>query len=328
MIERDDKIVPADFLKYLPQARGMFKSSDAWPALSTTASWVLQGWWGRLALASWSPSPPNPLSPDSPMFLCHRVHLGPKREKLHHGASWFHDSELLGNWFPPFPCRKTFWSVCFPYYKSRAILSSQSRPEIKIFPPKRCHVLRHAGTKNCRTRLCAWLRAQSLSHVHVATPWTAVCQAPLSMEFSRQEYWSGLPFLVIQALFHTRFALDIIRIPKAGFLQTKGLSPCVSVSLPNTHQKLPWPPACSTTTSQGSFSSSTTTNSLSLLYLFPFLSHMPCGISVSWSGIEPVPLAVEVWSLNHRTIEEFLLPLTFWPASSGSTPFSMHNPLK
>ena len=27
-----------------------------------------------------------------------------------------------------------------------------------------------------------------------ATPWTVVHQAPPSMEFSRQEYWSGLPF--------------------------------------------------------------------------------------------------------------------------------------
>ena len=26
------------------------------------------------------------------------------------------------------------------------------------------------------------------------TQWTVACQAPLSMEFSRQEYWSGLPF--------------------------------------------------------------------------------------------------------------------------------------
>ena len=26
-----------------------------------------------------------------------------------------------------------------------------------------------------------------------ATPWTVACQASLSMEFSRQEYWSGLP---------------------------------------------------------------------------------------------------------------------------------------
>jgi len=26
------------------------------------------------------------------------------------------------------------------------------------------------------------------------TPWTVAHQAPPSMEFSRQEYWSGLPF--------------------------------------------------------------------------------------------------------------------------------------
>ena len=26
------------------------------------------------------------------------------------------------------------------------------------------------------------------------TPWTVACQAPLSMELSRQEYWNGLPF--------------------------------------------------------------------------------------------------------------------------------------
>ena len=41
-----------------------------------------------------------------------------------------------------------------------------------------------------------------MSHVHVkslspvqlfATLWTVACQAPLSMGFSRQEYWSGLP---------------------------------------------------------------------------------------------------------------------------------------
>ena len=29
----------------------------------------------------------------------------------------------------------------------------------------------------------------------VATPWIVACQAPLSMGFSRQEYWSGLPSL-------------------------------------------------------------------------------------------------------------------------------------
>ena len=37
--------------------------------------------------------------------------------------------------------------------------------------------------------------AQSLSHVQLfATPWTVAFQATLSMGFSRQEYWSGLPF--------------------------------------------------------------------------------------------------------------------------------------
>ena len=28
----------------------------------------------------------------------------------------------------------------------------------------------------------------------LATPWTVACQASLTMGFSRQEYWSGLPF--------------------------------------------------------------------------------------------------------------------------------------
>jgi len=32
------------------------------------------------------------------------------------------------------------------------------------------------------------------SRLTLATPWTVACQAPLSMRFSRQEYWSGLPF--------------------------------------------------------------------------------------------------------------------------------------
>ena len=37
--------------------------------------------------------------------------------------------------------------------------------------------------------------AQSFSHVQLfVTPWTVACQALLSKEFSRQEYWSGLLF--------------------------------------------------------------------------------------------------------------------------------------
>ena len=36
---------------------------------------------------------------------------------------------------------------------------------------------------------------KSLSRVRLfVTPWAVAYKAPLSMEFSRQEYWSGLPF--------------------------------------------------------------------------------------------------------------------------------------
>ena len=38
------------------------------------------------------------------------------------------------------------------------------------------------------------MKVNSLSRVRLlATPWTAAHQAPPSMEFSRQEYWSGMP---------------------------------------------------------------------------------------------------------------------------------------
>ena len=41
---------------------------------------------------------------------------------------------------------------------------------------------------------CACMRAQVLSRVLLfETPWTIAYQAPLSMVFPRQEYWSGLP---------------------------------------------------------------------------------------------------------------------------------------
>ena len=49
----------------------------------------------------------------------------------------------------------------------------------------------------------AWkykVKVKSLSHVWLlATPWTAAYQAPLSMGFSRQEYWSGVPLPSVNA---------------------------------------------------------------------------------------------------------------------------------
>ena len=45
------------------------------------------------------------------------------------------------------------------------------------------------------TSFYRYAHVQSLSPVWLfAIPWTAACQAPLSMGFSRKEYWTGLPF--------------------------------------------------------------------------------------------------------------------------------------
>ena len=49
-------------------------------------------------------------------------------------------------------------------------------------PQKKRHC---AGPKLLLLFRCVWL---------FETPWTVARQAPLSMGFSRQEYWSGLPF--------------------------------------------------------------------------------------------------------------------------------------
>ena len=47
--------------------------------------------------------------------------------------------------------------------------------------------------------------AQSLGHVQLfAIRWTVALQAPLSMAFFRQEYWSGLPFPLQWNIFYSR----------------------------------------------------------------------------------------------------------------------------
>ena len=57
------------------------------------------------------------------------------------------------------------------------------------------------------------LIVQSLSHVRLcATPWTVAHQAPLSVGFSKQEYWSGLPFPEYYLL-NTYYVLD--NLPRA-----------------------------------------------------------------------------------------------------------------
>ena len=63
----------------------------------------------------------------------------------------------------------------------------------------------------------AWkwkVKVKSLSHVWLlATPWTVAYQAPPSMGFSRQEYWSGVP---LPSPSESSRGTQIIKIPMWG----------------------------------------------------------------------------------------------------------------
>ena len=65
------------------------------------------------------------------------------------------------------------------------------------------------------------VKVKSLGRVQLfATPWTVDHQAPLSMGFSRQEYWRGLPF------------------PSPGDLPNPGIEPRSSALQADTHQEV------------------------------------------------------------------------------------------
>ena len=54
----------------------------------------------------------------------------------------------------------------------------------------------------CEIEMETWSKVKSLSHVQLfVTPWTVDCQAPPSLGFSRQEYWSELPYPWPQGLY-------------------------------------------------------------------------------------------------------------------------------
>ena len=60
---------------------------------------------------------------------------------------------------------------------------------------------------------CVWL---------FVSPWTVAHQAPLSIEFTRQEYWSELPFAT------------------PGDLPNPGIEPCISYTGRQIHRCATW----------------------------------------------------------------------------------------
>ena len=142
---------------------------------------------------------------------CHRIQpLPPKGSIYVWKVFWKSLSEISPQWVS----LDTFWIIflCFciwkcsvpPQFCSQQPLSGETLyfRDMSFFgiswPP-----IPGGGAGGLVTKSCLTL----------ATPWTLTCQAPLSMGFSRQEHWSGLPF------------------PSPGDLPNPGIKPMSPVAL-------------------------------------------------------------------------------------------------
>ena len=95
---------------------------------------------------------------------------------------------LCSMWDLSSPTRK---STCSPAEEKQNLNHRTSREVPKVGT---CDDYWRGISWVCAARV-KWTEVNSLSCVWLfATPWTVAHQAPPSMGFSRQEYWSGLPF--------------------------------------------------------------------------------------------------------------------------------------
>ena len=78
----------------------------------------------------------------------------------------------------------------------------------------------------------AWKRkvkVKSLSRVRLlATPWTAAYQAPPSMGFARQEYWSGVPLPSL--IYISTYSLSLIWLLLLSFCWDLCMLKCINIS--------------------------------------------------------------------------------------------------
>ena len=97
---------------------------------------------------------------------------------------------LVGYLRVPFSSKDTCEWIKGPPAGRKVISSSQELPLMQL------RVLQgNTNNKQLLSKLLSNLLFSRFSHVQlIATPWTVAHQAPLSMGFSGQEYWSGFPF--------------------------------------------------------------------------------------------------------------------------------------
>ena len=91
------------------------------------------------------------------------------------------------------------WPGLEPVFPAVEVWHSNSWTTRKVYPLlcKYTHIARAHSLMYIGVYVCVCVCARTLSHLSrvqcLATLWTVACQSPLSMGFSRQEYWSGLP---------------------------------------------------------------------------------------------------------------------------------------
>ena len=110
-----------------------------------------------------------------PCFLCFLLPTSPHLPSDYTSFYPHSKGKVLGGIFSTYcSCVGSQESMCLPWPPFTVFLlfssfqgdRGEDRSEVKV-------------TQSCPT---------------LATPWTVACKVPLSMGFSRQEYWSGLPF--------------------------------------------------------------------------------------------------------------------------------------
>ena len=123
-----------------------------------------------------------------------------KVEKREKSLFWGAPKSQCGWWLPPWNERRLFLRrKAAAVAKSLQSCPTLCNPRDGSPPGSPVPGILQARTLEwvaiCFSNAWKWkMKVKLLSHVWLlATPWTAAYQAPPSMGFSRQEYWSGLP---------------------------------------------------------------------------------------------------------------------------------------
>ena len=157
----------------------------------------------------------QPVKPGVPWRLFRKSHASPSSKRCHMRRRASLKTYRVGSEFRPLSVCKLHsthhvWQelwVYLPHEKEFSSSEDRNHASFIIVPSRPSRVLSQQwliqfvwGMNNRNNSFihhaqCAKVKAKSLSRVWLfATPWTVACQALQSMGFSRQEYWSGLPF--------------------------------------------------------------------------------------------------------------------------------------